>query len=166
MKLAAAASCFLALGAVRRRVRRTTSTAREPALCSRRPSRRSERILAAVARLTRWEYWPAWVLYLPLLPWIGVLALRYRGFGTVSAANPGIPGGGFVGESKAAILDRLRGEAVLDSVLLPPDGPAVRAARLLETMRAQGYGTRAFELLGPSRKEVREAAAKAEGSGT
>jgi len=55
-------------------------------------------------RRTRWEYWPPWITYAPILCWIVWLALRHRGFAKVTAANPAIPGGGFVGESKAEIL--------------------------------------------------------------
>lgn len=38
----------------------------------------------------------------------GWLAVRFRSFSLPSAANPGIPTGGLVGESKRAILDALR----------------------------------------------------------
>ena len=38
----------------------------------------------------------------------GYLALRFRSFSLPSAANPGIPTGGLIGESKCAILDALR----------------------------------------------------------
>jgi hypothetical protein len=58
-------------------------------------------------RLTKWEYWPPWLAYLPLVPWIAVLALRHRSLVAFTAANPAIPAGGFIGESKIAILEGL-----------------------------------------------------------
>ena len=72
-------------------------------------------------RLTRWEFWPLWVFYPPVLAYIGVLAIRYRGVNVFTAANPGIPGGGFVGESKFDILCGLSpaGELVAGAALLP-----------------------------------------------
>lgn len=73
------------------------------------------RLKAAVARVWRWEFWPPWVFYLPVLPWIAYLATRYRGLTVPTAANPGIPHGGIVGESKYDILRRLPPEWVVRS---------------------------------------------------
>jgi hypothetical protein len=66
-----------------------------------------DRIIAQVSRIWRWEFWPAWLFYAPLVPWIGWLSLRHRGFTVITAANPSIPHGGFVGESKSQILAQL-----------------------------------------------------------
>jgi len=55
-------------------------------------------------RRMRWEFWPTWLAYIPVFAYIGWLGLRHRGLGKVTAANPAIPGGGIVGESKAGIL--------------------------------------------------------------
>ena len=57
-----------------------------------------------------WEFWPAWLFYLPVAIYYGWLALRHRSFTLPSAANPGIPTGGLVGESKFAIIDLLHGK--------------------------------------------------------
>ncbi|MBZ0113802.1 MAG: alpha/beta fold hydrolase [Thermoanaerobaculia bacterium] len=65
------------------------------------------RLLGAWRRLSRWEFWPRWAFYPPVVLWVLALGLRYRCFTLFSAANPGIPDGGFVGESKADILDQL-----------------------------------------------------------
>ncbi len=93
---------------------------------------------ARVSRLWRREFWPAWVFYLPLLPWLVWLSVRYRSLTVWALANPGLPHGGVVGESKAEILralgspdapDVLTGEvaASADNALAlihgwPPDG--------------------------------------------
>ena len=71
-------------------------------------------------RLARWEFWPVWLAYLPLVPWWLWLAARYRSFTVFTAANPGIPTGGLVGESKSAILAHL--PWVPEFVTVPPGG--------------------------------------------
>jgi hypothetical protein len=92
-------------------------------------------IAAAVSRIWRWEFWPPWLFYMPVLPWIGYLSVRHRGFTTLTAANPAIPHGGFVGESKFDILRRLPGEWIVPTLLL--DEPTVerRLARLDAQLR-------------------------------
>jgi pimeloyl-ACP methyl ester carboxylesterase/membrane protein DedA with SNARE-associated domain len=65
------------------------------------------RLLGALRRKLEWEFWPPWALYLPLVPWLAWLALRHGGPTVFTAANPGIEAGGFIGESKASILDNL-----------------------------------------------------------
>ena len=67
-------------------------------------TRGRQRAAAAVARVWRWEFWPMWLFYLPVAVWTAWLAIRHRGYRTITAANPGMPDGGVVGESKFAIL--------------------------------------------------------------
>ncbi len=80
-----------------------------PRLASHRGRRR---LLGALRRRLEWEFWPWWLIYLPVLAWVAWLGLRHRGLTVFTAANPGIEAGGFIGESKAAILDRLAPAAV------------------------------------------------------
>ena len=70
-------------------------------------------------KVPRWEFWPAWAAYLPLAPYFLYLAAKYRSLTLFTAANPGIPGGGFVGESKSDILRGLDSELIADFELLP-----------------------------------------------
>lgn len=69
-------------------------------------------LLSRWRRLTRWEFWPAWLFELPVVLhglWQG---LRHRHLTIFTAANPGIPSGGFVEESKSGILEGLlKGQA-------------------------------------------------------
>jgi membrane protein DedA with SNARE-associated domain/pimeloyl-ACP methyl ester carboxylesterase len=83
-------------------------------------------------RLARWEYWPPWALYPPVLFYLAWLALRHRSPLAFTAANPAIPQGGFVGESKGELLAAL----ARSSERVPPtdrlsarDSQAERAAR-------------------------------------
>ncbi|MEO8372460.1 MAG: VTT domain-containing protein, partial [Candidatus Solibacter sp.] len=64
--------------------------------------------LARYLRSWRWEFWPAWLAYLPVIPYLLYLGFKHRSLTLFTAANPGIPSGGFVGESKSAILARLQ----------------------------------------------------------
>ncbi len=54
--------------------------------------------------LSFFEFWPMWAFYPPVFVYVLWLMLRYRGVLLPTVANPSFPGGGFVGESKAEIL--------------------------------------------------------------
>jgi membrane protein DedA with SNARE-associated domain len=95
---------------------------------------------ARVAKLWRWEFWPAWLFYLPLVPWYVVLSLRYRGLTVWTAANPGIPAGGVVGESKADILARLPPGWIIPTLLVPAGEHSVRVRFVLAALAANGWG--------------------------
>jgi membrane protein DedA with SNARE-associated domain len=84
-------------------------------------------------RWTRWEFWPMWALYLPLLPYLLWLAVKHRGLTVFTAANPDIPSGGFVGESKFDILRSMTDSAehVARSVLVPAYGSRSRRAAIV-----------------------------------
>jgi membrane protein DedA with SNARE-associated domain len=102
-------------------------------------SRQRSRLAAGVSRIWRWEFWPSWLFYAPVVPWVGWLALRYRGLGTLALANPGIPEGGFVGESKFDILQTLPAEWTLPAVRLQPGDPRARTAELSTAMSHRGW---------------------------
>jgi membrane protein DedA with SNARE-associated domain len=98
-------------------------------------------LLGRFRRLTLWEFWPAWLFQFPVVLhglWLG---LRHRHLTLFTAANPGIPSGGFVEESKSDILRGLAGAPVarFRVVDLPTD-PDRRLARLETAMREAGLG--------------------------
>lgn len=66
-------------------------------------------LVGAWRRWTRWEFWPPWLFYPPVVLYVLWLGLRYRSIALFTASNPGIPTGGFVGESKHQILAGLGG---------------------------------------------------------
>lgn len=76
-------------------------------------------LLVRFAKLRRWEFWPSWFFYMPLVPWYLALAVRYRSLTLWTAANPGIPAGGVVGESKADILAQLPKGWVVPTLFVP-----------------------------------------------
>ncbi len=98
-------------------------------------SYRSRRLLVGWwQRKRHWEFWPRWAFYPPLIVYILWLGLRYRKLTLFTAANPGIPAaGGFHGESKAEILDRIGGEWVARFRLIP--AAAGRAEKLATVRR-------------------------------
>jgi membrane protein DedA with SNARE-associated domain len=68
-------------------------------------------LIGGLKRLTNWEFWPLWLFYFPIVLYIVRLALRHRSLTVFTAANPGIPAGGFVGESKNKIYELMRDSA-------------------------------------------------------
>ncbi len=58
-------------------------------------------------KLVRYEYWSWWVFYLPILPYWLYLSFKSRSLTYFTATNPGIEAGGFFGESKITILDKI-----------------------------------------------------------
>jgi pimeloyl-ACP methyl ester carboxylesterase/membrane protein DedA with SNARE-associated domain len=89
-------------------------------------------------RLTRWEFWPPWAFYPPVLAHVLRLGWKHRSPLLFTAANPAIPAGGFVAESKWRILEGLSGagDRVARGELLPA-GIALeeRTARVREFLR-------------------------------
>lgn len=90
---------------------------------------------ARLSRLLYWEFCPAWAIYLPLIPYVAYLALRHRGITTCTLANPGIPLGGLVGESKWDILKLLPQDAIVPTTLIEPAPLADRIAAIEATIR-------------------------------
>jgi hypothetical protein len=79
------------------------------------------------------------LFYLPLGPWIGWLALRHGGLTTPTAANPALPHGGFVGESKSDILSHLPAAWVEPWCLVAPGSMSSRLATLQARVQASGW---------------------------
>lgn len=73
-----------------------------------------------------------WLFYVPVAGWLLWLAARHGGFQTMTAANPGMPDGGVVGESKFQILLRLPREWTIPAILSEP-GPADRRVEALRS---------------------------------
>jgi membrane protein DedA with SNARE-associated domain len=98
-----------------------------------------DKLVARVSRLWRWEFWPTWLFYLPVLPWLAYLSVRYRGLLTWTAANPGIPQGGVVGESKHMILTQLPQSRVVPNILVPPSETSTRLEHLRQGIEKRGW---------------------------
>ena len=91
-------------------------------------------------RWSRWEFWPPYLFYPPVIVYIAYLGIRFRSWTLFTAANPAIPAGGFVGESKHQILEQLKNAAqwLPCSTLLACGVPSQRLAEAEEFMRRHG----------------------------
>jgi membrane protein DedA with SNARE-associated domain len=70
------------------------------------------------SKLFKLEFWPVWIFYLPLIPYVGYLILRYGTIRNISISNPSIPFSGIAFESKSDILKNLPKEFVARFYLL------------------------------------------------
>ena len=82
---------------------------------------RSLRLKQIWVQWTNWEYWPLWLSNLPIFGFYLWYAAKARHLLFFSAANPAIPLGGAIGESKYDILRRIPAE-VLPKMLFVPAG--------------------------------------------
>ena len=91
-------------------------------------------------RLSRWEFWPPYLFYPPVVAYIVYLGASFRCWTLFTAANPAIPAGGFVGESKHQILESLgdAGPWLPKSTLLASALPAHRFVQAEQFMRQHG----------------------------
>ena len=96
-------------------------------------------LVGAWRRWTRWEFWPMWIFYPPVIAYVAWLAFRYRSFTLVTAVNPAIPGGGFVGESKSEILRHFGDdhELVARHRLLPIERSVEERLEIVRTFAAE-----------------------------
>ncbi len=91
------------------------------------------RLVGSWRRWSRWEFWPPWLFYPPVVLHVLWLGVRHRCPTLFTAANPGIPTGGFIGESKSQILSLHREESrhLPHWALIPPSDEEAQAARRL-----------------------------------
>lgn len=98
-------------------------------------------IVSRWQRLTRWEFWPPWLFYPPVVLYVLWLALRHRSLSLLTAVNPGLPAGGFVGESKSQILEGLdgrEGDVAATCLLSAQTSTETRMARLESFLGERG----------------------------
>lgn len=116
------------------------------------PGRRALR--AMWVRAPRFEFWPTWIVYMLLAPMFVRCAIRTRQPLAFTACNPGIEnGGGFLGESKHAImrgLARSGDPAVCATHLVEAEGAAEeRAGRVAAAVEDAANGLRWPVILKP-----------------
>lgn len=70
-------------------------------------------------KLTKYEYWPVWLFFLPgIFVFWPLLAIRAKALLYFTAANPGIPLGGFFGEEKYDIIKDISNEYLPQTLLV------------------------------------------------
>jgi hypothetical protein len=92
-----------------------------------------------VSRWRRWEFWPMWAAYPPVLAWIAVQAVRHRSLRPITAANPGFPDGGLVGESKHQIQSLLPAAWALPTCAVEAGPARERVADFLQLMSREQW---------------------------
>lgn len=98
------------------------------------------KLAVRVQKQARYEYWPAYKFYLLLAPYWLYLCFKYRSTTIWTLANPCMPDGGVVGESKSDILSRIDDPAVLKHHRIPAsDDPADRLHRLRTLLQRPGW---------------------------
>lgn len=88
-------------------------------------------------RWFRWEFWPPYLFYPPVVAYVVYLGIKFRSWTLFTAANPAIPSGGFIGESKNEIFGHLTnaGPCLPYSTLVPVLEASQRIAQAEEFMR-------------------------------
>lgn len=82
-----------------------------------------------LVKLLHFEYWTWWLFYLPLLPWFLWQALRAKSFTYFTNVDPSIDYGGFFGESKIDILNKIN-PAYLPKTVFVVKGTELADAKL------------------------------------
>ncbi len=113
-------------------------------LPKRRGGPRPERMIAARRPgFLEFEFWSAWVFYAPVALFYVWLGVRYRGWNLPAAANPGMPAGGLVGESKfdtLRLLALVAPESTAGTWLLAPGDGEARFAAVRRICAREGLG--------------------------
>jgi len=96
------------------------------------------RVWGRVRRIWNWEFWPPWVFYPPVVVWVIWLGIRHRSLLLFTAANPAIPAGGFIAESKAQILCGLKpGPLMARTKLIEDDDDAAEREEAVRKFRTE-----------------------------
>jgi membrane protein DedA with SNARE-associated domain len=81
---------------------------------------RRRETITSLLKISKLEFWPIWVFYIPLVPYVCYLIVRYGSIKNIVLSNPGIPFGGIAFESKADILTNLKSETIAKFQLISP----------------------------------------------
>ncbi|MGK7391757.1 MAG: VTT domain-containing protein, partial [Candidatus Cyclobacteriaceae bacterium M2_1C_046] len=75
-------------------------------------------LIGRIRRFRYWEFWPPYIIYFPVCCYVVYLSLKYKSLTVFTAANPAIPDGGFIGESKSNILNLFSSECDIPRYIL------------------------------------------------
>jgi hypothetical protein len=87
-------------------------------------------------RLFNWELWPKSLFLCPLVPFWAWYCLRGRSFWFFTATNPGLTFGGFEGEGKKEMYEKLPNTAYPKTLWLMPD---MHLNTVLESIKIGGF---------------------------
>lgn len=75
--------------------------------------------IGRLKRIRGWEFWSLHVFYFPVVVYVLGQAIKHRHLTVFTCANPAILAGGFIGESKDEIYNRLQKSSAAAEFLLP-----------------------------------------------
>jgi hypothetical protein len=84
-----------------------------------------------LVKLLHFEYWTWWLFYLPLIPWYLWQAFRAKSLTFFTNVDPCIDYGGFFGESKIAILEKINKAYLPKTIFLNSDVSFAEAKKML-----------------------------------
>ncbi len=90
-----------------------------------------------LVKFLNFEYWTWWLFYLPLLPWYLWQAFRAKSFTYFTNVDPCIDYGGFFGERKFEILQKISPKYLPITILIEPDFTLPEIEKLLKTNQLQ-----------------------------
>ncbi|GAB5408840.1 MAG: hypothetical protein BalsKO_12050 [Balneolaceae bacterium] len=95
---------------------------------------RGRRILVGKwKRITNWEFWSPFIPYTFVVMYVFGLWIKYRSITICTLANPSIPEGGFIKESKREILDKIKAkESVAKYTFIPNELEADKKFSIVE----------------------------------
>ncbi len=73
-------------------------------------------------RITNWEFWSPFITYTFVMIYVVTLWLKHKSATIFTLANPGIPEGGFIKESKKEILDGIKAKEMVANYILLEKG--------------------------------------------
>jgi hypothetical protein len=85
-----------------------------------------------LVKLLHFEYWTWWLFYLPLLPWFLWQALRAKSLTYFTNVDPCIEHGGFFGESKFGILEKIDTKYLPKTIFISQEKSFENAKKLVE----------------------------------
>ena len=94
------------------------------------------RVPLILVKIFKYEYWPWWLFYLPLTPYWLYLAVRAKSLTFFTTANPAIEAGGFYGESKVDILNKISADYLPKMLYVEPNIPFLEN---LQNFDKQGF---------------------------
>ncbi len=90
--------------------------------------------LLNLKKIPKLEFWPMWLFYLPLVPYVCYLMIRYGSIRNISISNPGIPFSGIANESKSEILSKLPEDWVAKFFLLKGNSGELSKAQIQQAI--------------------------------
>lgn len=88
-------------------------------------------------KFTRFEFWPFWFAYFPVYFYFLYLSIKAKSLTFFTIANPGFYLGGFVGESKKSILQKIHTDYLPNTIYAKADDDMQKIISLIDMHQMQ-----------------------------